>query len=154
MGISSSTAVDTARILAQLKAGAPALLAQYPVRLAYVYGSVARGQATPLSDVDVGVLFDETLSDYDQFKSALRLACRLQDVVETQLEVEARVMNTMSIDILGAIVTEGVCLYARSDADREAYEKPIRQMYASRRAEARRKARRNLLRMLELGLEA
>ena len=151
MGISSSTAVDTARILAQLKAGAPALLAQYPVRLAYVYGSVARGQATPLSDVDVGVLFDETLPNSDVFDLALELTSRLQEIAKTPLAVDVRAMNEMPILMLGAIVSEGACIYARDETDRLAYESAIRADYAVCLPDARREARKYLFRVLEQG---
>ena len=125
--------VDSARIIEQLKANAPAVLAQYPVRLAYVYGSVARGQATPLSDVDVGVLFDDGVSSYDQLMIALELDWRLREASGISLEVEVGQMNNMPILLLGTIVTEGVPVYARDEAYRLAYEKRIRDKYAVER---------------------
>lgn len=125
--------IDTTRIIEQLKAGAPAILAEYPVRLAYVYGSVARGTATPQSDVDIGVLFEESVTDYDQLILSLRLERRLQNAVDLPLQVEAGAMNTMPVLVLGEVVRDGILIYAREQADRLAYEKAIREAYAVER---------------------
>ncbi len=143
--------VDSARILEQLKAGAPAVLAQYPVRLAYVYGSVARGAATALSDVDVGVLFDDDVSSYDQLMIALELDWRLREGSGTSLEVEVGQMNNMPLLLLGAIVTEGVPIYARDETYRLAYEQRIRDECAIERPRLEayyRAYMRNLMEML------
>ena len=127
-----SPAIDTTQIIEQLKAGAPALLAEYPVRLAYVYGSVARGQATPLSDVDVGVLFDKELG-YEQFKLLAHLMWKLQEKVDSDCEFDVRGMNKMPILLLGEIMRDGVLIYARDQNDRLAYEHSVRQEYAVER---------------------
>ena len=128
-----SEPVDTARILAQLKAGAPAILAQYPVRLAYVYGSVARGQATPLSDVDVGVLFDEDVASYDRLLAVLDLEWRFKEITDTVLEFQVGDMNDRPILLLGEIVRDGVPIYARDEQDRLTYESAIHERYAIER---------------------
>lgn len=52
---------EAERILARLREIAPPILARHPVDAAYVYGSVARGTVTPLSDVDVALLLSEAL---------------------------------------------------------------------------------------------
>ena len=45
-------------ILARLKEVLPPVLAEYPVDVAYVSGSVARGSVLPSSDVDIGKLWE------------------------------------------------------------------------------------------------
>jgi predicted nucleotidyltransferase len=42
-------------IIARLKEYAGGDLAQYPVEIAYLYGSVARGQPLPTSDIDIAL---------------------------------------------------------------------------------------------------
>jgi predicted nucleotidyltransferase len=49
----SAPDLTLAHVLAVLRAEAPALEARYGVRLTGVFGSIARGEAQPGSDVDV-----------------------------------------------------------------------------------------------------
>jgi predicted nucleotidyltransferase len=51
--------------LDRLKAAAAAVLHDAPVRFAYLYGSVARGDAHPGSDVDVAVMFERSVPAED-----------------------------------------------------------------------------------------
>lgn len=41
---------------------------RYPVRLAVLYGSLARGTATAASDVDIAVAFDAELSPEERLR--------------------------------------------------------------------------------------
>ncbi len=54
-----------------------ALFRRYGVTLAYLYGSQARGDAGPLADVDVAVLFDASLPPDERFRRVLLLAGEL-----------------------------------------------------------------------------
>jgi len=56
------------------------VLADYEVILAYLYGSQARGDAGPLSDVDVAVLFAPELPESERFERVLRLIGELGSV--------------------------------------------------------------------------
>ena len=58
------------RMLAQLRETLPSVLAEYPVDAAYVYGSVARGTVTPLSDAAIALVLSEPFSPYDRLRSA------------------------------------------------------------------------------------
>ncbi len=54
-----------------------ALFEGHGVTLAYLYGSQARGDAGPLADVDVAVLFDAALPPEERFRRVLLLAGEL-----------------------------------------------------------------------------
>lgn len=43
------------------------------VKLAYLFGSYAKGKEGPLSDVDIAVLLDERLTESKRFKLRLKL---------------------------------------------------------------------------------
>ncbi len=82
-----------------MKAAIRELAARYGIRLAVLFGSKARGEATKLSDVDVGVLCD----------------C---DVLELAEELERRGISADVVDIRDAppvlarfIALEGVLIY-------------------------------------------
>lgn len=51
------------------------------VLLAYIFGSQARGQAGPLSDLDIAVLLDETLDADRSFDMRLEIIGGLMDIL-------------------------------------------------------------------------
>lgn len=52
------------------------------VALAYLFGSAASGKMTPLSDVDVAVLFSDKVKEKDYFDKILRLAHEIGNIFE------------------------------------------------------------------------
>ncbi len=52
------------------------------VELAYLFGSAARGKMTPLSDIDIAVLFLDKVKEEEYFNKALRLASEIRNVFE------------------------------------------------------------------------
>lgn len=59
-----------------------AVFEKHGVILAYLYGSQARGDAGPLSDVDVAVLFARGLTEEERFRHLLDLHMELARVFE------------------------------------------------------------------------
>lgn len=59
-----------------------AVFQQHGVVLAYLYGSQARGDAGPLSDVDIAVMFPREMSGEERFHHILDLHGDLQRVLE------------------------------------------------------------------------
>ena len=52
------------------------------VELAYLFGSAARDKMTPLSDIDVAVVFSDKVKEDDYFNKILRLAHETRNVFE------------------------------------------------------------------------
>jgi uncharacterized protein len=52
------------------------------VALAYLFGSAANNKMTPLSDIDVAVLFSDKVKEEEYFDKALRLAGEIRNVFE------------------------------------------------------------------------
>jgi predicted nucleotidyltransferase len=90
---------------------------RHGVVLAYLFGSQARGDAGPLSDVDVGVLFSPDVPEDQRFDRVLRLIGELgtlfrQDKVYVVDLAEAS-------PLLGhRVYRDGQLLYCVDDADR------------------------------------
>lgn len=91
------------------------------IRFAYLFGSVAKGEVAPLSDIDVavylsnvdpGALFDIKLSLYGDI-------CRALNRNDVDLVVLNTVANNMLIE---DIIRHGVVIYDRDIEAREDYE--------------------------------
>lgn len=52
------------------------------VALAYLFGSAARGKMTPLSDIDIAVVFSDEVKEDNYFDKALNLAHKTRNVFE------------------------------------------------------------------------
>jgi predicted nucleotidyltransferase len=92
----------------------------------YLYGSQARGTASPGSDVDLGILLKEapppTLRG-----TARRIESDVERVVH--VPVEAVVLNTASPDLIHRVLRDGVLLLDRDRAARIRFEVRARNEY-------------------------
>ena len=118
------------------------------VRLAYVFGSVARGRAGPRSDVDVAVLFDG--------ESAPKVLDQLTEDLEDAAGRRVDLIDLAAAPPLLAhqVVSTGTCIVCRSPRERAAFEtrtvlryldtahlRKIQHGYLAKRAQARHDGR-------------
>lgn len=116
------------------------LAGQSNVLVAYLFGSVARGESGPQSDLDIGVLFEPppaaTLraQPYD-------LAAALEQATGKSVDLVA--LNQAPADLVHRVLTDGILLVDKDTARRIAFETrkraeyfdllPILQRYRKRR---------------------
>ncbi len=124
---------EASRILARLREVLPPVLARYPVDAAYVYGSVARGAVTPLSDVDIALLLTASLPPYERLKMELTIQGDIEAAREVLLHglssVDVRAINEAPLTVRGRIVQEGILIYERDRVRRIAFEVATRKRY-------------------------
>jgi predicted nucleotidyltransferase len=116
--------MEQADLIAELRA----LLVAYPepVACAYLYGSTARGDAKPSSDVDIAVLYREApAANLDG------LGFDLAGVLERRLgrHVDLVVLNRAPPDLVHRILRDGVLLLDRDPSQRIAFEVKSRNEY-------------------------
>lgn len=102
----------------------------------YLFGSVARGEARPDSDVDVGVLF-ETPPPATLEAPQFALESALERLLHRRVQVLA--LNTASPDLVHRVLRDGILALDRDRAARIRFEvrsrndyfdlAPIRQLY-------------------------
>lgn len=97
----------------------PVLEAMPQVRSAWLFGSVARGDAIPSSDVDVAVHLDPGL---DAWKFRLQAADRLSRELGTDA-VQVVVLRDAPLSLRMKIHQEGILLIDRAPEEREELER-------------------------------
>jgi hypothetical protein len=116
-------------IIEKLNARLDAALARFPVELAYLHGSVARGTPLSDSDVDLALVLSEPLPPPME---RLKLEFEIQDAVAETCglkAVDVRAINQAPLNVQGEIVQEGICLYARNRGFKADFESLTRRKY-------------------------
>jgi len=93
----------------------------HDVVLAYLYGSQARGDAGPLSDVDIAVQFAPHLSAKARFERLCRLGSRLMAALGRD-DVYVADLDSASPLLRNQVRLHGRLLYCADDADRVRFE--------------------------------
>jgi predicted nucleotidyltransferase len=90
------------------------------VACAYLFGSAARGEAGPLSDLDIAVLFVEAVAVADRQELAARLADRLQRLDGPRVDVI--VLEDAPPALVHRVIRDGRLLFCPDEARRVAFE--------------------------------
>lgn len=98
-----------------------ASFARHDVLLAYLYGSQARGEAGPLSDVDIAVLFARDLSKQVRFQHVLELMHELGLILKRD-DVQVVDLQQASPLLRHRVYYHGLVLYCPDDAVRIQFE--------------------------------
>ena len=100
---------------------------QPDVVAAYLFGSVARGRADSLSDVDVAVLLDENVDAEGRVERQLCFMMNLDEYADR--EVQVVLLNQASPLLAYQVVRDGVLLHERNRTERIAFEVRTRKVY-------------------------
>jgi len=92
--------------------------AEFPVIAAVLYGSVARGEATARSDVDIAVAFEEGLSSEDRTDARLGLIERLTAELGTDA-VDVVPLERAPAGLVEDVLSDGIVVYGSPDSIRE-----------------------------------
>ena len=94
------------------------ILQDEAIIFAYLFGGLARGFYTPLSDIDIAIYIDDVpdVADY-----TFNLFCKLVDAIKTS-EIDIVVLNTAPESITGRIVLNKVILTDKEPLKRYIYE--------------------------------
>lgn len=98
-----------------------------PIVCAYLFGSQARQQAGALSDVDVAVLFEPSLSSSERFGMELALASGLER--RLRRPVDLVVLNGAPPALAHRVVRDGVVVVSRDDQQRTRFEASVMSEY-------------------------
>lgn len=97
------------------------------VVLAYLFGSIARGEANCLSDIDIAVFFDKNLTKKEAFDLQLRLIVDLGDLLKTN-NVDLVILNDSPLLLTFNIILDGIILKSE-ERERVHFETRIMSRY-------------------------
>lgn len=105
---------------------------QEHVRLAYLFGSVAKGKAGKLSDVDIAVLLDESLNKKQRFDLQLELISDISELLKTD-KIDLVVINEVSLSLKFEIIKANYPLFVRDRMEKIDFEQMVMSRYLDRR---------------------
>ena len=111
-------------VVGELAAAAEEILADAPVVFAYLFGSRATGAAGPGSDVDVAVLFDDSVRSEERLRLVLRLGRRFEQRLRTEVDLVA--LNDAPLRLVGRVLATRQTLYCADESARVRYETTMR----------------------------
>ena len=97
-----------------------AVLAEHPVAFSYLFGSVARGEGGPDSDVDVAIRFTKPLGRGDRFARRLRIGVELERKLAREVDVID--LEDAPLRLAGRILTERIVVSGLASPERVRYE--------------------------------
>ena len=127
------------------------LSTQERVKLAYLFGSVAEGREGKLSDVDLAVFLDESLSKKEKFSLQLKLISELTGILKTD-RIDLIVMNNAPISLNYEIIKANHPLLVRDEGQKIDCEHRILSRYLDRRYYDKRWAAEFLKKVAERGI--
>jgi len=138
-------------ITAQSKGVVKILSEQERVKLAYLFGSAAEGKEGKLSDVDLAVYLDESLSKKEKFNLQLKLISELTSILKTD-KVDLAIMNDAPISLNYEIIKANHPLLVRDEGERIDFEHGILSRYLDRRFYEKRWTAEFLIKVAERGI--
>jgi len=113
----------TSRLYLKLRSFFAEARSQFPVGLAYLFGSQATGQAGAQSDYDVAVLFDGKVSTDDRYL----LAHQLTELLDTGVDLVD--LARAPIELVYNVIATGQILYEKDRRTRMEFEARTLSMY-------------------------
>jgi len=101
---------------------------QERVKLAYLFGSVAEGKEGKLSDIDLAVFLDESLSKKERFDLQLKLMSEMSSILKTD-KVDLIVMNDAPLSLNYEIIKANHPLLVRDKGKKIDFEHGILSRY-------------------------
>jgi predicted nucleotidyltransferase len=113
--------------------------------VAYLFGSTAREEANCLSDIDIAVLLDDSLTGKEAFDLQLRLIVDLGDLLKTK-NVDLVVLNDSPLLLSFNIIRDGIILKS-DERKRVGFEIRIMSRYYDEQYYIERHMKRTIERM-------
>lgn len=119
--------MQTSPNLKDIKAALEKILKDFPVHLAYLYGSFAEGTHAEDSDIDIALVLHEQSDKNKILKTELRIATRLDE--EFGADFDVRSIDNAPLKVKGEVITQGTLVYSADEEFRVEFETYVRDRY-------------------------
>ncbi|MBD3227031.1 MAG: nucleotidyltransferase domain-containing protein [Candidatus Lokiarchaeota archaeon] len=102
------------------------------IRIVYLFGSFAHGMEGILSDIDLAVLFDESVDHKKRFQLQLELIGKLVDILEVE-KIDLTIINEATLTLKYEIIKANTPVFVRDLEDKIDFEHYILSRYLDRR---------------------
>lgn len=127
-------------------------LSRYPIIFAYIFGSHAKGKSTLLSDIDIAIFINKTITKSERFDIRLRLTNELSALVGKRADLI--VMNDIPIQLAYEVIKHGRLILCKDRDMMINTETIILSKYLDRRYYDKRRAELILEQIKRRGLVA
>ena len=127
-------------------------LSKYPVIVAYLFGSEAKGERGPLSDIDIAVFIDRGIDRSGRFDLRLRLSSELSGIMNRMVDLV--ILNDAPVQLAFEIIKYGELIFCGDKSARVDVETGIISRYLDRRYYDKRHAELALEKIASRGLSA
>ncbi len=110
---------------------------QEHIRLAYLFGSAAKGKAGKLSDIDIAVLLDNSLDKKQRFHLQLRLIGDISAILGND-KIDLVIINDAPLSLIYEIIKANYPLFIRDRMEKIDFEQMVMSRYLDRRYYERR----------------
>ena len=117
--------------------------------LAYLFGSTVRGDTGRLSDIDIGVLLDEKISNRDRFDMELKIISEISLLINKN-KIDLVVLNEAPLLLSYNIIKTGVILKS-NELERIKFETKIIDEYLDQKYYINRHSYDSLKRIAQVG---
>jgi len=93
--------------------------------LAYLFGSQAKGEIGPMSDIDIAVLWNK--DEKEKLKKSLLLQSQIKERLQAE-NIEAGSLNDQALSFCYNVIKDGICIFGK-EKDRVEYETSILNEY-------------------------
>jgi predicted nucleotidyltransferase len=127
-------------------------LSKYPVIIGYVFGSEAKGESGPLSDMDIAVFVDKSIDKSGRFDLKLRLSNELSSIMDRRVDLV--ILNDTPVQLSFEVIKDGELVFCRDQSIKVAVETEILSKYLDRRYYDKRHAELALEKIASRGLQS
>lgn len=97
------------------------------IHIAYLYGSYSQGTQTEYSDIDIGIVINNTFKEPPLYFA--KLSSKIEEKFNYQVNVDLRILNKTTPRFLFHIIDEGIPLFIRDYTFFHEFELKTMSMY-------------------------
>lgn len=102
------------------------------VKFAYLFGSYAKNNTGPLSDIDIAIYLDDKINKGERFDFRLELMAQISILLKRE-SIDLIILNDSDISLAYEVIYHGKLIYSKNELKRIRYETKVMSFYFDRK---------------------